>query len=228
MADLLSFALLSFSSIVIVVNPLAATLIFVSLTGTMDQAATTPKDLAGAVLSIDLGAVQKNWRTLNAHAGAAECGAAVKGNAYGLSARGLAINTGLGKPEEFPRFSRFWLEKPAPFARTLTVHAAMESESCTGAYRFVIRPGATTEIDVTARLFFRAEVDQVGLAPLTSMFLFSEKNRADFDDFRCMNCDTGVFQGSVTAVQQQGFPPGNHEVNVLHLRILSKTWFCLS
>lgn len=39
MADLLSFALLSFSSIVIVVNPLAATLIFVSLTGTMDQAA---------------------------------------------------------------------------------------------------------------------------------------------------------------------------------------------
>ena len=50
----------------------------------MDQVATTPKDLAGAVLSIDLGAVQKNWRTLNAHAGAAECGAAVKGNAYGL------------------------------------------------------------------------------------------------------------------------------------------------
>lgn len=39
MADLLSFALLSFSSILIVVNPLAATLIYVSLTGTMDQAA---------------------------------------------------------------------------------------------------------------------------------------------------------------------------------------------
>ncbi|MCT8338254.1 NAAT family transporter [Methanoculleus sp. Afa-1] len=39
MVDLLSFALLSFSSILIVVNPLAATLIFVSLTGTMDQAA---------------------------------------------------------------------------------------------------------------------------------------------------------------------------------------------
>lgn len=39
MVDLLSFALLSFSSIIIVVNPLAATLIFVSLTGTMDPAA---------------------------------------------------------------------------------------------------------------------------------------------------------------------------------------------
>ncbi len=44
----------------------------------------TPKDLAGAVLSIDLGAIQKNWRYLKAHAGAAECGAAVKGNGYGL------------------------------------------------------------------------------------------------------------------------------------------------
>ena len=44
----------------------------------------TPKDLAGAVLSIDLSAIQKNWRYLKAHAGTAECGAAVKGNAYGL------------------------------------------------------------------------------------------------------------------------------------------------
>ncbi len=51
----------------------------------MDQTATvTPKDLAGAVLSIDLGAIQKNWRYLASHAGSAECGAAVKGNAYGL------------------------------------------------------------------------------------------------------------------------------------------------
>ncbi|WP_198431582.1 glucan biosynthesis protein G [Pseudorhodobacter sp. MZDSW-24AT] len=105
-------------------------------------------------------------------------------NGYGLSARGLAINTGLGKPEEFPRFSRFWIEKPVPFAREITVYAALESQSCTGAYRLVIRPGRDTVVDVTARLFFRTEVDQIGIAPLTSMFLFSEKNRAEFDDFR--------------------------------------------
>jgi glucans biosynthesis protein len=107
-----------------------------------------------------------------------------RGNGYGLSARGLAINTGLGKPEEFPRFSKFWIEKPVPFARTLTVYAALETASCTGAYRFIITPGTNTVMDVTARLFFRTEVDQIGVAPLTSMFLFSEKNRGDFDDFR--------------------------------------------
>lgn len=39
-------------------------------------------------------------------------------------------------------------------------------------------------IEVTARLFFRSAVTQLGVAPLTSMFLFSEKNRATYDDFR--------------------------------------------
>jgi glucans biosynthesis protein len=107
-----------------------------------------------------------------------------RGNAYGLSARGLAINTGLGQPEEFPRFSQFWLDRPAPFAQQVVVHASLESESCTGAYRFVIRPGEDTVMEVTARLFFRTEVQQVGIAPLTSMYLFSEKNRSSFDDFR--------------------------------------------
>ncbi len=107
-----------------------------------------------------------------------------RGNTYGLSARGLAIDTALGRPEEFPRFTRFWLQRPTPSDATVTVYAALESHSCTGAYRFVIRPGLDTAMDVTARLFFRHDVGQVGLAPLTSMFLYSEKNRAGFDDYR--------------------------------------------
>ncbi|EEW24093.1 glucan biosynthesis protein [Rhodobacter ferrooxidans] len=107
-----------------------------------------------------------------------------RGNTFGLSARGLAINTALPRGEEFPRFSRFYLERPVPFAREVTVYAALESASCTGAYRFVVRPGAETTIEVTARLFFRNAVDEIGVAPLTSMFLFSEKNRASFDDYR--------------------------------------------
>ena len=107
-----------------------------------------------------------------------------RGNAYGLSARGLAINTGLPSGEEFPRFSRFYMERPQPNARETVMYAALESASCTGAYRFVIRPGVNTTMDVTARLFFRDAVEQIGIAPLTSMFLFSEKNRGNFDDYR--------------------------------------------
>ncbi len=107
-----------------------------------------------------------------------------RGNGYGISARGLAVNTATSAPEEFPRFSRFYLERPHGGGLSAVLYAAMESPSVTGAYRFVITPGIETMIEVTARLFFRSAVTQLGVAPLTSMFLFSEKNRATYDDFR--------------------------------------------
>ncbi len=49
---------------------------------------------------------------------------------YGGSARGLAIDT--GEPEEFPRFTNFWLEQNG---NGLTIYALLESKSVTGAYR---------------------------------------------------------------------------------------------
>jgi len=109
-------------------------------------------------------------------------------NIYGVSARGLLINSWRDGPEEFPRFSEFYLEKPASLTEPLTMYAALESQSVTGAYRFVISPAGgdrqETVMEVTARLFFREDVPEVGIAPLTSMFLFAEANRAGFDDYR--------------------------------------------
>jgi periplasmic glucans biosynthesis protein len=121
---------------------------------------------------------------LVAFVGASYFRALGRDSAYGLSARGLALNTATNSPEEFPRFSRFYMERGAAGAQSITVYATLEGPSVTGAYRFEIRPGGTTEMDVTARLFFRQDVAELGIAPLTSMFLFSEKNRADFDDYR--------------------------------------------
>jgi glucans biosynthesis protein len=109
-------------------------------------------------------------------------------NIYGVSARGLLINSWRDGPEEFPRFSEFYLEKPASADQPLTIYAALESQSATGAYRFVITPAGPdrqeTVMEVTARLFFRADVAELGVAPLTSMFLFAETNRSSFDDYR--------------------------------------------
>jgi glucans biosynthesis protein len=107
-----------------------------------------------------------------------------QGSAYGLSARGLALNTATGTAEEFPRFTAFYLQRPAPGALEVALSAALDSPSVTGAYRFVIRPGRETQMEVTARLFFRADVEEIGIAPLTSMFLYDEKNRTAFDDYR--------------------------------------------
>ena len=107
-----------------------------------------------------------------------------RGNAYGLSARGLAIDTATGADEEFPVFTAFYVERPEPGEERLTLYADLDSESVAGAYRFVIAPGAQTVIDVTARLHFRRDVEHLGVAPLTSMFLYDETNRDQFDDYR--------------------------------------------
>lgn len=105
------------------------------------------------------------------------------GQRYGLSARGLAIDTVGGKGEEFPRFSEFWIEKPAAGAKKLTVYALLESPRASGAYQFDIRPGDETVMDVRARLYLRGGIETLGIAPLTSMFFFGE-NQPHRTDFR--------------------------------------------
>lgn len=103
---------------------------------------------------------------------------------YGLSARGLAIDTGMDRPEEFPAFRAFWLERPAPHATALTLHALLDSPSITGAYRFVVTPGDTTLMQVEARLFPRQPIERLGIAPMTSMFQCGENDRRVADDYR--------------------------------------------
>jgi glucans biosynthesis protein len=116
--------------------------------------------------------------------GASYFRAVAKGQGYGLSARGLAINTGAREGEEFPFFRAFWIERPQPEARVIVVHALLDSVSTTGAYRFTIRPGDPTVIDVEMTLYPRVELKLVGLAPLTSLFVFGPNDRVGVDDFR--------------------------------------------
>ena len=107
-----------------------------------------------------------------------------KGQRYGLSARGLAVDTALSSGEEFPRFKEFWIERPEPEARELHILALLDSPRVTGAYRFVLVPGASTSVQVRARIFLRESVGKIGLAPLTSMFLRGENQRPRADDYR--------------------------------------------
>ena len=101
-----------------------------------------------------------------------------RGQVYGGSARGLAIDTGIGKPEEFPFFRAFWLVKPADGATDMTVWALLDSPGATGAFAFTVRPGMRTVIDTKCVLYMRNDVEVLGIAPLTSMF-FSGKAAAD-------------------------------------------------
>ncbi|MGQ0698655.1 MAG: glucan biosynthesis protein [Panacagrimonas sp.] len=103
---------------------------------------------------------------------------------YGLSARGLAIDCGMERPEEFPDFVAYWLEKPAPGANHLVVYGLLDSPSVSGAYRFDITPGATLTMEIDAALYPRKTIERLGVAPLTSMYQTGENDRRKANDWR--------------------------------------------
>lgn len=102
---------------------------------------------------------------------------------YGLSARGIAIDTGLPTPEEFPNFISFWLE-PAPDPKALLIHALMDGPSISGAYRFLASQQERVVMEVEAMLFARTAITRLGIAPMTSMFWYSETNHMQSRDWR--------------------------------------------
>ena len=117
--------------------------------------------------------------------GASYFRATAKGQVYGLSARGVAVDTGLASGEEFPFFQEFWIVKPGLLDKSIVVYALLDSPSLTGAYRYVIKPGKETVMEVNSTLFRRKEIKKLGIAPLTSMFFFGENtNSRPVDDIR--------------------------------------------
>lgn len=107
-----------------------------------------------------------------------------RGQKYGISARGLAIDTALAQGEEFPYFREFWVEQPRRNDDGVTIHALLDSVSLAGAFRFVVTPGAASIVDVSATIFPRRPVRKLGLAPLTSMFFYGENQTKPPTDFR--------------------------------------------
>ena len=131
---------------------------------------------------------------LCAFLGASYFRAVAKGQGYGLSARGLAIKTADSGGEEFPVFRSFWLERPAPGADIIVIHALLDSPSTTAAFRFTVRPGNDTVFDTETAMYPRTDIAQAGLAPLTSMFLFDANDHMRFDDWRAAVHDSNGLQ----------------------------------
>ena len=107
-----------------------------------------------------------------------------KDNVFGLSGRGLAIDTGLPSGEEFPAFIEFWLVRPAPEATDMEVYGLLDSPSLSGAYRFHIFPGNPTTIKVQTFLFPKKTIQLPGMAPLSSMFFYGENTPRPAGEWR--------------------------------------------
>jgi periplasmic glucans biosynthesis protein len=146
----------------------------------------------GSQISLPLGGFRvrsqinskKIWDEFLVFQGASYFRAVAQHLLYGLSARGLAVNTAEPSGEEFPVFTHFWVERPDAHANSIVIYALLESDSATGAYRFTVTPGVETLMDVDMTVFPRTDMRVVGIAPLTSMFLFDETNRGHLDDYR--------------------------------------------
>lgn len=107
-----------------------------------------------------------------------------RGQRYGLSARSLALDVGGEQPEEFPFMRALWVEEPSRDSTELVIYALLDSPSVAGAYRYVVTPGQTTNVEVTATIIPRKGIARLGIAPLTSMFQAGEGDLALRTDFR--------------------------------------------
>ena len=120
-----------------------------------------------------------------------------RGQPYGAFTRGLAVDTAMASGEKFPQFVEFWLERPATGDKELGIYALLDSPDLTGAYRFVLRPGSDSIVDVKAQLYLRKAPAKLGIAPLTSMFFYGENQQRPADDYRpeVHNSDGLAIQG---------------------------------
>ena len=117
-------------------------------------------------------------------AGASYYRAVGRHNNFGLSGRGIAVNTGLPSGEEFPSFIEFWLKKPEPGAQTMTFYGLLDGRSLTGAYEFQVTPGDETVMRVRSVLYPRNDIELIGVAPLTSMFYYGENTLRPYGEWR--------------------------------------------
>lgn len=110
--------------------------------------------------------------------------------AYGLSARAVALGTGGPVPEEFPRFTRLRLHGEQDGA--VRMEAVIDSPSLAGHLDMTLRPGTDTVMDIAVTLMPRREIADIGVAPLTSMYLKGPMRSAVSDDFRPRVHDSDV------------------------------------
>lgn len=144
-----------------------------------------PNDLGFAGFRIAFPLYKKDeYNHVAVFAGASYFRAVARNQGFGLSARGMAIDTGLPSGEEFPFFREYWLERPQAQARSMKIYALLDSQNLTGAYEFIVRPGERTAIAVKAKLFERKRAGELGIAPLTSMFFFGEQKPRPVSDWR--------------------------------------------
>src|SRR6185312_16561852 len=132
--------------------------------GKAEFAAQLPEDIGFAGFRVMDEGSKTDWL---AFLGAAYFRSSGQLDQYGLSTRGIAIDTGLPTPEEFPRFTGFWFEPSAVDPQAVVIYALMDGPSIAGAYRMECAKHDGVVMQIEAALYARKEITRLGVAPLT-------------------------------------------------------------
>jgi glucans biosynthesis protein len=124
------------------------------------------------------------WEEFLIFQGASYFKALATSQTFGISARGVCINTAQTAGEEFPAFRAFWVQKPTSGERRLLMYGLLDGPSLTGVYKFRVEPGRSTVMDVECTLFPRKDLPHVGIGPLTSMYYYGTADPTRLDDYR--------------------------------------------
>ncbi|HEY7610371.1 MAG TPA: glucan biosynthesis protein D [Alphaproteobacteria bacterium] len=140
-----------------------------------------PRDIGFAGFRVMAPPPQTDWL---AFLGAAYFRSSGALDQYGLSARGVAIDTAMPTPEEFPRFTKFWLAPVAGVPNAIAIHALMDGPSVAGAFRMLAAKAGNVVMDIECALYARKDIARMGVAPLTSMFWYGKSSRPLAADWR--------------------------------------------
>lgn len=145
-----------------------------------------PEDSGFAGFRLQESSERSDWQTHDwvAFLGASYFRAIGELEQYGLSARGIAVDVAARGAEEFPDFTEFYIAPAADAEAPVEIFALLDGPSVTGAYHFTLTRGAGVVMEVEKVLFLRRAVERLGLAPLTSMYWFSEGSRPYRADWR--------------------------------------------
>ncbi len=103
---------------------------------------------------------------------------------YGMSCRAIALNVAVAdRPEEFPDFTDIYIDESGP-ENGLTLYALLESPSIVGACKMEAIRGKGVIMDIEQLLCLRQDIARFGIAPLTTMYWFSETIKPTAVDWR--------------------------------------------
>ena len=103
---------------------------------------------------------------------------------YGLSSRGVALDVAVAGTSRGISGLHQFLYRFEQGGDNVIIYALLEGPSIVGAYRFDMMRGKGVVMDIDAALFLRADMSRFGIAPLTSMYWFSETKKPTAVDWR--------------------------------------------